>query len=67
MAITPKRYGSTIHSGHWHLVCHGHSHVFSHDFEDRTLVLNPGALVRTRRPSVAVVDLPAMEVTEIPL
>jgi hypothetical protein len=57
----------TIHSGHWDLVCHGHTHVFSSAFEGRTLVLNPGALTRTKRPSLAVVDLPSLEVTEIPL
>ena len=33
----------TIHSGHWDLVCHGHTHAFSSGFEGRTLVLNPGA------------------------
>ena len=57
----------TIHSGHWDLVCHGHTHAFSSGFEGRTLVLNPGALSRTSHPSLAVVDLPSMEVTEIPL
>ncbi len=57
----------TIHSGHWDLVCHGHTHVFSSAFEGRTLVLNPGALVRTKHPSLAVVDLPSLEVTEIRL
>ena len=56
-----------IHSGQWDLVCHGHTHVFSSGFEGRTLVLNPGALARTKRPSLAVVDLPSLEVTEIPL
>lgn len=57
----------TIHSGHWDLVCHGHTHAFSSGFEGRTLVLNPGALARTGRPSLAVVELTSMEVTEIPL
>jgi putative phosphoesterase len=57
----------TIHSGHSDLVCHGHTHAFSRGFEGRTLVLNPGALTRTGRPSLAVVDLPSLEVTEIPL
>ena len=57
----------TIHSGHWDLVCHGHTHAFSSGFEGRTLVLNPGAVARSKRPSLAVVDLPSMEVTEIPL
>jgi uncharacterized protein len=57
----------TIHSGHWDLVCHGHTHVFSHGFEGQTLVLNPGALSRTSRPSLAIVEMPSLEVTEIPL
>lgn len=55
----------TIHSGHWDLVCHGHTHAFSSNCEGSTLVVNPGALTRTNSPSVAVVDLPSMEVTEI--
>lgn len=57
----------TIHSGHYDLVCHGHTHVFSTSRQGKTLVLNPGALSRTTRPSLAVVDLPSLEVTEIPL
>lgn len=57
----------TIHSGNWDLVCHGHTHAFSSRREGSTLVVNPGALGRTSTPSVAVVELPSMEVTEIPL
>jgi putative phosphoesterase len=57
----------TIHSGHWDMVCHGHTHAFSSSLEGSTLVLNPGALSRTSRPSLAVVDLPTLEVIEIAL
>jgi uncharacterized protein len=57
----------TIHSGHWDLVCHGHTHAFSSSVEGRTLVVNPGALAQTTQPSLAVIDLPSMEVTRIPL
>ena len=57
----------TIQSGEWDLVCHGHTHTFYNEFEGKTLVLNPGALSRTSRPSLAVVDLATLEVTEIPL
>jgi uncharacterized protein len=57
----------TIRSGHYDLVCHGHTHAFSSRFEGRTLVLNPGALGRTFRPSLAVVDLESLEVVEIAL
>jgi len=56
-----------IHSGCWDLVCHGHTHVFSSGRTGSTLVVNPGALSRTTSPSLAVVELPSMEVTEIPL
>jgi hypothetical protein len=57
----------TIHSGHWDLVCHGHTHAFSKGHDGRTLVLNPGALSRTNHPSLAVVEFPSLEVTEITL
>ncbi len=57
----------TIHSGGLDLVCHGHTHIFSTSREGRTLVLNPGALSRTQNPSLAIVELPSLEVTQIPL
>jgi len=57
----------TIHSGDWDLVCHGHTHAFSSSREGSTLVLNPGAVSRTSSPSMAVVELPSLKVTEIPL
>jgi uncharacterized protein len=57
----------TVHSGQWDLVCHGHTHAFSRRVEGRTLVLNPGALGCTGHRSLAVVELPSLEVTEIPL
>lgn len=62
-----KLLHQTIHSGDWDLVCYGHSHAFSSSREGRTLVVNPGALGRTQNPSMAVVELPSLEVTEIPL
>ena len=33
----------TILSGHWDLVCHGHTHVFSSGRIGSTVVVNPGA------------------------
>jgi len=57
----------TIHSGHWDLVCHGHTHVFSSKKEGRTLALNPGAISRTDCPSLAVVETPSLKVTRIAL
>ncbi len=57
----------TIHSGHWDLVCYGHTHAFSSRHEGQTLVLNPGALARTSRPTLAIVEFPSLEVTELAL
>jgi predicted phosphodiesterase len=48
-------------------VCYGHSHAFSNKHEGPTVALNPGALSRTSYPSVAVVDLPSLEVTRVPV
>jgi uncharacterized protein len=62
-----KLLHQTIHSGQCDLVCHGHTHAFSSSHQRGTLVLNPGALSRTQRPSVAVVEIPSLEVTHVPL
>jgi uncharacterized protein len=57
----------TVHCGHWHLVCHGHTHAALVRREGPTLVVNPGAISRTHSPSLAIVELPSMEVTEVSL
>jgi uncharacterized protein len=62
-----RRLHQAVNSGEWDLVCHGHTHVFSSSRRGRTLVLNPGALARTHDPSIAVVELPSLAVTRIPL
>jgi uncharacterized protein len=62
-----NRLHQAIHSGEWDLLCHGHTHAFSSGRQGRTLVLNPGALSRTHYPSLAVVELPSLEVTQVPL
>jgi uncharacterized protein len=61
------RLRETISSGQWDLVCHGHTHVAEHYRLGKTLVLNPGALYRANPHSLAVVSLPDLKVTEIPL
>ena len=55
----------TIHSGHCDLVCHGHTHVFAAARQGETLVLNPGAVSRGSQPSLAIVDLPSLDVRQI--
>ena len=51
-------------NGKWDLVCHGHTHVASQQWQvGPTLVLNPGALYRANPHSLAVVELPSLDVT----
>jgi putative phosphoesterase len=57
----------TIAEGRHDLVCHGHTHVAAERREGPTLVLNPGALYRANPHSLAVVELPAIEVTSVRL
>ena len=60
-----RRLQQTIDSGQWDLVCHGHTHVAEQRYRGKTLVLNPGAVYRARARSIAVVELPSMEVTPV--
>ena len=56
-----------IYSGDYDLVCLGHSHIAMFTSFGCTRVLNPGAIERTSHPSVAVVELPEINVIPIPL
>jgi putative phosphoesterase len=58
---------TTIQSGTWDLVCHGHTHRAESSQRNSTIVLNPGALVRTTRPSLAAVRLPSLDVIPVTL
>ncbi len=58
---------NTIASGQFGLVCHGHTHKQRLEQIGPTLVLNPGALYRASQHSVAVVRLPQLEVTHVPV
>lgn len=55
----------TIAGGQHDLVCHGHTHVAKLIRQATTLVLNPGALYRAARHSIALVELPSLEATII--
>ena len=48
-----QRLAETIASGQWDLVCCGHTHLAKEERVGRTLVLNPGAVTRAARCSVA--------------
>ena len=60
-------FRQTIGGGGFDLVCYGHTHVAEHHLEGRTLVLNPGALYRANPHSLAVVELPGLEVEHVAL
>lgn len=60
-----KQLLSAIRGGMYDLVCYGHTHAAEFHWEDKTLVLNPGALYRASRHTIAIVDLKTMEPTII--
>lgn len=62
-----RQLADIIHSGQFALVCHGHTHKQRLERLGPTLVLNPGALYRTSQHSIAVVQLPELEVTHVPI
>ncbi|TWT99840.1 phosphodiesterase [Botrimarina colliarenosi] len=58
-----RRFQEVITGGAYRLVCYGHTHVAAEDRHGETLVLNPGALYRADRHTIAVVELPTVEST----
>jgi len=60
-----SRFRGTIQSGSYDLVCYGHTHVAKAERINNTPVLNPGALYRARRHTIAIVDLATMEPTHV--
>ena len=62
-----RRLDATIRDGRWQLVCHGHTHISRCEKIVSTLVLNPGAIYRATPHSIAVVELPNLRATIVPL
>ena len=62
-----RRFAEVTNSGAWDLVCYGHSHVAKVEHIGDSLVVNPGALYRANPHSVAIVELPKLTATIIPL
>ncbi len=54
-----RRLQETTACGDYDLVCHGHTHVVDKHFQGNALILNPGALFRAPRHTVAIVELPS--------
>ena len=57
----------TIADAQFDLVCHGHTHQVRRERYGNTRVLNPGALFRARPHTLAIVQLPELEVEILPL
>jgi uncharacterized protein len=55
----------TIAEEKYNLVCHGHTHVPRNEKIGKTLVLNPGALYRASRHTIAIVTLPALQIESV--
>lgn len=62
-----RRFVHSLSSGDYDLVCYGHTHVAATDRHGETLAVNPGAVHRANRPSVAYIELPQLETTIVPL
>jgi uncharacterized protein len=62
-----RLFRQVITSGEYDLVCYGHTHKAEQHYEGKTLVLNPGALHRASKHTIAVVDLATMEATIVPV
>jgi len=62
-----RRLNRAIESGEWSFVFHGHTHLPRDQQEGDTRVINPGAIHRARRPSVAILDLDEDQVMHVEL
>jgi putative phosphoesterase len=57
-----NQFTTELYSGHWDLMCYGHTHVPLLQMHGNTLLLNPGAFQRVKKPQIAVVTLPELTV-----
>jgi putative phosphoesterase len=62
-----RRFQQALHSGQWDLICYGHTHVAAIEHVGGTMALNPGALYRANPHSLAIVELPDIDATIIPV
>lgn len=57
----PSRFAAAVGSGRYQVVCYGHTHVALIERRGETLVINPGAVYRATRHTVAVLELPELK------
>jgi len=58
---------NTITSESFDMVCYGHTHVAEQHRQGKTLVVNPGAIYRAQPHTLAIANLPQLDVTHIAL
>ena len=62
-----KLFHKVIQSETYDLVCYGHSHIAEQHLVGKTLVLNPGALFRAARYTIAQYDCDTSEAVIVPV
>lgn len=63
-----RQFEEVLASPDYRVVCYGHTHVAARErLDDGKLVLNPGALYRASRHTIAVLELPSCEAEIIDL
>lgn len=62
-----QKFQEVTQNGIYDLVCYGHTHEALIERNDRTLIVNPGAIYRATPHSIAIVDLPALEAVIVDL
>ena len=62
-----RRFQEVLDSPDYQVVCYGHTHLADAERRHGKLVLNPGALYRAAKHSIAVLDLPDCVATIVDL
>ncbi|MBQ4143605.1 MAG: metallophosphoesterase family protein [Thermoguttaceae bacterium] len=57
-----RTFDELLTSERFDLICTGHTHEFHWMIQGETRLLNPGALHRTMAPSVAILNLPELQI-----
>ena len=62
-----RKFQEVLASPDYPIVCYGHTHLAENITLEGKLVLNPGALYRAERHSIALIELPECQATIVEL
>lgn len=62
-----RKFQEVLDNTDYQIVCYGHTHIAENEKRGGKLVINPGALYRAAKHSIAVIELPACEATIVDL